>query len=79
MYDTNLTSKLKDSQCRVVDYGKDIAELQEEVSGLRSQVSTLIIALKQQGLFRDSTYAGWPPDSFPKSIDGFQVNYKLGD
>ena len=44
-----------DNRTRVVDYGRDIVDLREAVSGLQGQVSALIMALTQQGIFRSGS------------------------
>lgn len=90
MYDTGFTGRT-----RVVDYSKDIADLravvvalQQQVSTLQGSVASLTKRLEDNGTLYGGAVAysdkfvkgsGWPPDSFPKSVDGFQVNYKLGE
>lgn len=80
---------------RVVEYGKDIADLrkfvvalQSQVNNLEGQVERLQKRLEENGTLYGGAVAysekfvkgsGWPPDSFPKSVDGFQVNEKLGE
>jgi hypothetical protein len=80
---------------KVVNYSEEIAilravvvALQRQVSTLQSSVENLQKRLEDSGTLYGGTVAysekfvkgsGWPPDSFPKSIDGFQVNYKLGE
>lgn len=57
------------AQTEIVELKKRIAQLENEVSDLRRNNITKAFG----------TFVGWPPDSFPKSIDGFQTNYKLYD
>lgn len=62
------------SHCKVFDAVEEINALKKRLSQLEEEVAQLrrSVATKAVG-----TFAGWPPDSFPKSVDGFQVNYKL--
>jgi hypothetical protein len=53
----------------IINLKKRVSKLEEEISQLRRSVVTKTVG----------TFAGWPPDSFPKSYDSFQVNYKLHD
>lgn len=59
-----------------------------KIEALQQSVARLQKRLEENGTLYGGAVAystefvkgsGWPPDSFPKSIDGFQVNYKLGE
>lgn len=66
------------SHCKVFDVQQEIAELKKRINQLEQSVESLRTSLINGDVFGPNiAVAGWPADSFPKSYDSFQVNYKL--
>jgi hypothetical protein len=64
------------SHCKVFNPMEEIAKLTKRVEQLEEEVLQLRRSVETKAV---GTFVGWHPDSFSKSYDSFQVNYKLYD